>query len=92
MNRSKLTFTHLLFHSILHRYPVITSDPFPWEKAMYDMQEDIMARRRVVSAFSWYLSPSFARLIVCSSLQYMMDQLKGTDGAITPETGPVSHT
>jgi hypothetical protein len=34
--------------SVLHRYPVITADKYPWEQAFYDMQESVANRRREV--------------------------------------------
>ena len=36
------------FNSILHRYPTITREPQPWEKAMYELQERDLERRHEV--------------------------------------------
>ena len=35
-----------MFRSVLHRYPVITPDPEPWEIEMWDLQEKMNAVRR----------------------------------------------
>ncbi|KAJ1433771.1 hypothetical protein B484DRAFT_8972 [Ochromonadaceae sp. CCMP2298] len=32
--------------TILHRYPVVTPDPFPWETEMWDLQDLTQAMRR----------------------------------------------
>ena len=43
-------FFVILQHSVLHRYPVVTPDPEPWETEMANVQNKIGLAQREVRA------------------------------------------